>query len=338
MEPKAPACPASEKTEAKIPASQASGKTKVKSPASRASEEMEARTPASQVSGEMGTNTPASHKSEKREARTPVSHTSESDAEPLTLFSLKSKKKKKSWKTRKRTLTLQEQQVMGRRLSQLPNHKLQNLNDNKKERKDSKRLPPIEIDSLVDRLATSKKSEAYERRIQKENAKYERNRKTSMTDEQIESLVERLSRVKERDKGPKEESNGKSLAKEQLDDLIERLNKPKIPGGTKLPPIQETGRFKGNVRKMSQADVESMIDRVAFKGMKTWNEDDRKRSKERMYWGPWESSDIRYRLWFNQNMDTFNESWQTRIRRGHGLSYLFCMIDKNITREKFKRP
>eukprot|EP00794_Sanderia_malayensis_P009785 gene9785-10784_t len=216
-------------------------------------------------------------------------------------------------------LTAQQQQILGHRLSQVPQRWNEGYGQEvKKEREyKAKTVSNTEVARIVRRLSKPVNSNGDDNNSEVDGKNendhelfsWGNQNETETTKEwklkkyELERMIDRLSRLPTRNVSDESthvdrQQSARILTANDIRKLTERLNKPKVYQDTDvLPKLKsDDARFVG-ARRLKPADVDEMVERIAYKGIKLITKEDRWRRAEINKWSSWTQQDADYSQW-----------------------------------------
>ena len=221
-----------------------------------------------------------------------------------------------------RYLSSMEEQILARRLSKIPERWQEGYGEEIKQQRLFKAMKVSEdkVDKIVRRLSTVSKKDSVPKETtnEEDDFLFDFENKTKKDDgerkleeNEIEKLVARLSKVSTRNTGNESnlpERQNLVLLPYEIEQLTARLNRPKVYVDNNVPhKVTEANvRFRGT--KMSQKEIEEMVERISFKGMKKEAQDDRARRQQIGYFATWTPCDEDYKQWRLMNRKMFSNA------------------------------
>ena len=209
-----------------------------------------------------------------------------------------------------RYLSSMEEQILAQRLSKIPERWQEGYGEEIKKQRlfKAKKVSEDKVDKIVRRLSTvSKKDSVPKETTNEDDFSFDFENKTMKDDgerkleeKEIEKLVARLSKVSTRSMGDESnlpERQDLVLLPYEIEQLTARLNRPKVYVDNNVPHkvTEANARFRGT--KMSEKEIEEMVERISFKRMKKVAQDDRVRRQQIGYFATWTPCDEDYKQW-----------------------------------------
>lgn len=213
-----------------------------------------------------------------------------------------------------RYLSSMEEQILAQRLCKIPERWQDGYGEEIKQKRlfKARKVSEDKVEKIVRRLSTASKKDSVPKETTKEdyfsfdfeNETKKDDGERKLEEHEVERLVARLNKVSTRnavDDSNAPQRTDLTLMPYEIGLLTARLNRPKVYVDNNVPhKVSETNaRFRRN--KMPEKELEEMVNRISFKGMKKVDEDDRVRRQQIGNFAIWTPCDADYKQWRSMN-------------------------------------